>query len=169
MASVSLKDGRSSPKHSATLNALQTLKNEVHQVLTPVLLDENTSVEERRRFLWHYVDRLKRKVMMPIYQGEQQNPSTAAVDTKETVANQRIFAVHQVDGAFAITYTPVRVPRRKDQTVLGSKHVITPVKRSMRGLIAMAKDEGAGSSVQVKGLREMFDSTGYVYAPNSAL
>ena len=78
-----------------------------------------------------------------------------------------MFAIKDVDGAFAITYTPVRMSRKKDRETMGADCVITPVKRSLRGLASMSHTELEAKGLeQVGDLGEMFETTGYSYTPN---
>lgn len=107
----------------------------------------------------------RKKVIQPLY-GKIIEEETSSTDHEQ----KRLFALKEVDGGFAIAYTPVRIVRKKDQAVMGSRHVITPVKRSLRHLGAYTSEEMASRGLkQVPDLHDMFQQSGYAYAPNDAL
>lgn len=66
----------------------------------------------------------------------------------------------------------IRVARRKDRDTLGTDHVITPLRRSVRHLNAHTHEErlARGLDFEVAGVHEVFDATGcYAFTPNKSL
>lgn len=158
------------------------LEKEIEDKLAPIIFNSELPVSLRLQELKRFINSAVKSWngLIPVQPAGTDSNVTAFSqrgckimdDTRDTSnSNLQVFAIKNVDGAFATAYTPIRLARKKDRDTLGVDYVVSPVRRSTRQLTSKTTDELERAGLkQVPTLGQVMETSGnFAFTPNRAL